>query len=278
MSREDAGLKKFTPRGIPSGVPTIASLTKDGTMTYAQAVDARKSAIKNLSIPKVGALDAVNADNIAQTTLDLIKKQTEDAKSGLLDETEQKRKTTEDSFNIIKAYLTDSEGGIQTELKDYQTELQTAQTGFESNRMNQVRSQIIQSLAARGIDVSTVPPEQLIALSGEVGVSAFNDVYEKKTAMQARIRDAKDKALTQMRELRGKKALNEDEYKKAVTDLNVAESTKRRELDTAFNNAFLGLADSSITRKDTAQTQALNVLNTIGIAPSKLGGLLTKVQ
>ena len=78
-------------------------------MTYAQAVEARKEAIRKTSVPKVGELDAVNPDNIAQTTLNLIKKQTEDAKSGLLDETEQKRNTEKDSFDIIKAYLTDSE-------------------------------------------------------------------------------------------------------------------------------------------------------------------------
>lgn len=144
--------------------------------------------------------------------------------------------------------------------------------------MNQVRAQLIQSLAARGIDISTVPPEQLIALSGEVGVAAFNDVYEKKTQMQARIREAKDKALTQLRELRGKRALNEDEYNRAVTELNVAESTKNRELNTAFNNAFLGLAEKRIGAQDTAQTQALNILNTAGIDPSKLGSLLDVVR
>ena len=177
-----------------------------------------------------------------------------------MDDLEMQKETNKKSYELMDEFFQSEGTNIQTLTDEYTKSLQDTQTGFENQRFNQVRSQLIQSLAARGIDVSTVPPEQLIALSGEVGVAAFNDVYEKKTAMQARINEAKEKALTQLRELRAKKALNEDEYNKNVTNLTTAANAKNRELDVAFNNTFLGIAEKKLTQTDVAQATALNVL------------------
>lgn len=87
---------------------------------------------------------------------------------------------------IMDAYKrTEAESNRQiAELnKDFET-FRSEQDGlsneFESNRLNAVRSQIIQGLAARGIDISKVPPEQLIQLSGDIGAKAFGDIFEKK--------------------------------------------------------------------------------------------------
>lgn len=60
------------------------------------------------------------------------------------------------------------------------TELDKSGTEFESNRLNQVRSAILQKLAAKGVNIADIPADQLLALSGEVGVQAFKDVYDKK--------------------------------------------------------------------------------------------------
>jgi len=276
-TRAEMGLKPITPTGIPKGVPTIKELVASG-LSPADAIEARRQAIKDRSAPKPGSLEDITQKNIYDKALEIARKTTTDAKDGTMDDLEMQKETNKKSYELMDEFFQSEGTNIQTLTDEYTKSLQDTQTGFENQRFNQVRSQLIQSLAARGIDVSTVPPEQLIALSGEVGVAAFNDVYEKKTAMQARINEAKEKALTQLRELRAKKALNEDEYNKNVTNLTTAANAKNRELDVAFNNTFLGIAEKKLTQTDVAQATALNVLTQAGIDPSIMGSVLGKVN
>lgn len=250
----------------------------DSWMKTKDAIAARRDYLQSQKAPQVPKVESVNAENIYDTYIGLLKKQTEAEKSWVNTDMDTTKKALDKSYDLIDSFYSTELSNISSDTDAFEKELQTAQTGFESNRMNQVRSQIIQSLSSRWIDISTIPPEQLIALSWEVGVSAFNDVYEKKINMQSRIREAKNQALAQMRELRAKKALNEDEYKKSIADLEISSQAKIRQLDTAFNNAFLWVAEKRIAWQDIAQTQALNVLNTIGIDTSKLGSLLEKVK
>ena len=109
-------------------------------------------------------------------------------------------------------------------------------------------------------------------------MTAFNDVYEQKVAMQDKINTAKEKALTQLRELRAKDLLNEDTYNRNVTNLTVAANAKNRELDVAFNSTFIDLAEKKLGQTDVAQTTALNVLTQAGIDPTIMGDVLAKVQ
>ena len=68
----------------------------------------------------------------------------------------------------VLGMLNQSEKETNDEMAKYETEQADLFKDYDSNRMNQVRGQLLQSLAARGIDISKLAPEQLIALSGDV--------------------------------------------------------------------------------------------------------------
>jgi hypothetical protein len=276
-TRAELGLKTITPSWVLKKVPTIAELIASG-LTPQKAIEARRQAIKDNSAPKVWELSDITQKNIYDKAQEMNLLATTDAKTGTMSDLELQKKTEKKSYEMMDTYFEEEWTNIDTLTNEYVASLQAAQSGYESNRMNQVRGQLIQSLAARGIDISNVPPEQLIALSGEIGVTAFNDVYEQKVAMQDKINAAKEKALTQLRELRAKDLLNEDTYNRNVTNLTVAANAKNRELDVAFNNTFLGIAEKKLGQTDVAQATALNVLTQAGINPTIMGDILTKVQ
>ena len=68
----------------------------------------------------------------------------------------------------------------------------------------QVVGNIRARLLQRGIDISKIPAEQLIALSDEVGVAAFNDIYKNKEDTLNRILAKEEGAMNKLNELREK--------------------------------------------------------------------------
>lgn len=137
-------------------------------MTTAAAIEARRQAIKDNSAPKVGELSDVTQKNIYDKAQEMNLLATTDAKTGNMSDLELQKETEKKSYEMMDTFFEEEGTNIETLTNQYVASLQEAQAGYESNRMNQVLGQLIQRLASRGIDVSNVPPEQLIALSGEV--------------------------------------------------------------------------------------------------------------
>lgn len=100
-------------------------------MTYAEAVEERKRQIKALSVPRTGEVSDITAENIYDKAKDLLDSQLKDEKSGLMDETEQKRETLKKSLDLIDTYFRNEESNIQSETDAFARELEEAQKGFE---------------------------------------------------------------------------------------------------------------------------------------------------
>jgi len=154
---------------------------------------------------------------------------------------------------------------LATEQTKYEWEQTETAAKTEENRLNQVRGDIMQSLAARWVDISKLAPEQMIALSGEQGVKAFNDIYVAKENAKNNIKAARDKSLAEIQRLRSNKNISTAAYNNQVASINELTNTKLRDADNAYKNAIVWLIDKKIDTKNIVVTGVMNALNTLGI-------------
>ena len=154
---------------------------------------------------------------------------------------------------------------LTAEQAKYEWEQTETATKTEENRLNQVRGDIMQSLAARWVDISKLAPEQMVALSGEQGVKAFNDIYIAKENAKNNIKNARDKSLAEIQRLRSNKTISTNAYNAQVASINELTNTKLLDADNAYKNAVVGLIDKKIDTKTAVSGAVLNTLNTLGI-------------
>ena len=104
-----------------------------------------------------------------------------------------------------------------------------------------------------------------MALSGEQGVKAFNDIYVAKENAKNNIKNARDKSLAEIQRLRSNKTISTNAYNTQVASINELTNTKIRDADEAYKNAVVGLIDKKIDTKNIVVTGVMNALNTLGI-------------
>lgn len=123
----------------------------------------------------------------------------------------------------------------------------------------------MQSLAARGVDISKLAPEQITALSGEQGVKAFADIYTAKEKAKSNIKTARDKTMAELQRLRSNKNISQNAYNTQVASINELTNTKLREAENNYKNGVIGLIDKKIDTGTAVSTAVINTLNTLGI-------------
>lgn len=123
----------------------------------------------------------------------------------------------------------------------------------------------MQSLAARGVDISKLAPEQIVALSGEQGVKAFTDIYSAKEKAKSNIKAARDKTMVELQRLRSNKNISQNAYNTQVASINELTNTKLREAEDNYKNGVIGLIDKKVDTGTAVSTAVINTLNTLGI-------------
>jgi len=125
--------------------------------------------------------------SVIQKQNELVDKRADVAEENMASDTERINKDEETLLatkaknkEIADKYFSDIESQEQSYFAEYEAEQNRLLAEGEGTQLNQVRSQIYQALAARGIDISRIPPEQLIALSGEIGTRAFSNIFQMK--------------------------------------------------------------------------------------------------
>ena len=175
----------------------------------------------------------------------------------------------------LDKYFADTEEQENRYFNDYEAEQNKLFSEWESTQLNQVRSQIYQALAARGIDISKLPPEQLIALSGEVGTKAFSNIYQMKEWVKNKILAASRDKVSRLNDLRSKKTINESEYNEAIQAVNSQANLQRNQIDSTFAKSILGVQASKLNLASTAQAENANVVTSIAanlkLSPEQIG-------
>lgn len=128
----------------------------------------------------------------------------------------------------------------------------------ESNRLNQLRGNIMSRLAQRGVDISRLSPEQITALSGEEGSKAFMDVADIKDRKTKTIESVRQSALAKLNELRDKKSLNQTAYNSRVNEINSKTAAAKLQADKEFGANVFALSQ---TKEQQSRSDALARVN-----------------
>ena len=254
--------------------PVISNpkITDKKTVAYwTSRGDDYKTAVANAKAERA----TVAAEKKQNTTLDMRDEKNVTDVNAFLDtkqiisDTDKANKTDEEKMLIAnkEAEFNQKDTELQREIADQTaytanriTELNSSSEGFESNRLNQVRSAILQKLAAKGINIANIPPEQLLALSGEVGAQAFKDIYDKKEEIKSKISTLEKDKMTSLNDLRSRKVLNETQYNSAITTIKASADAERNKIDENFNTtAYNAIFASKQNDTSNANTLASNI-------------------
>lgn len=163
----------------------------------------------------------------------------------------------------------------QNALTQFENDQNNLVSQYEGNRLNQVQWDLRRVLLERGVDVSKVTPEQLIALSGSVWVNAFNDISSAKEKAKASIETARQNALSKISQLKANNVLNQSQYNTAVADINSKSATANNNLDLKFAELkFWVASNKEAEAKTDTQNAVANILSTaqtLGVTGTQMG-------
>lgn len=172
-------------------------------------------------------------------------------------------------------FTTDTTNEIDSAFNTFQSEQNELLKNYESNRLNQVQWDLRRALLARGVDISKVPPEQLIALSGSVGAQAFSDISGAKERATTAIENARQNRLAKVQQLRQNKMLNDSQYNRQVATINSTANQAKNNLDLKFAETVFWIKTAQETKKETTETNTaqaiMNTAQALGVTGSQFG-------
>ena len=152
----------------------------------------------------------------------------------------------------------------------------------ETNRLNQVRGNIMQVLAARGVDISKLSPEQIVALSGEQGAKAFMDITDVREQTKSNIKQARDTALARLNDLRQRKAISTSAYERNVANINSQAETAQLNADRNASAQIFALTQTKTEQGRTDATQRANAVTNmasmLGLSGSQIAPVLNIID
>ena len=236
--------------------------------------DARAESLKRRTsnVPGTTPTDPLNYQDQYQKDVtdltDTIKTQAEQ------DAAEQIR-VADENKRLANDFATEQEQTYNGALATFESDQKNLLKEYEGNRLNQVQGDLRQVLISRGVDISKVTPEQLIALSGTVGANAFGDISAAKTKATNAIDQARQTALAKISQLKANKVLNDTQYNTAIADINSKTAAQKNNLDLKLAELKFGINTNKAAETKTDQQNAVqNILSTaqaIGVTGSQLG-------
>jgi len=267
-----AGLKTVTPTLPADSVAAIRAANPWMSVADARA-EAEKRRLSRATTPTTTTpvtpadKDTTYVDE-TKNVIDTIKAQNEADKKAQLDAAEENKKLAEEYNNSM---ISEHQNALTT----FENDQNALVSQYEGNRLNQVQGDLRRVLLERGVDVSKVTPEQLIALSGSVWVNAFNDISAAKEKAKASVETARQNALSKISQLKANNVLNASQYNTAVADINSKSAAANNNLDLKFAELKFGVAtNKDATQKTDAQNAVANILSTaqaLGVTGTQMG-------
>lgn len=152
---------------------------------------------------------------------------------------------------------------LQRDFDDYKKQQTELSKGYESTRKSRVSSQMRANLLARGVDISKIPQEQLIALSDEVGAKAFEDIYNNKQNTLNAITAKQDAVTARLNDLKEKWLIAEDKYNTLKATVESQFEKTRNDIQRNYVNDIFWITDTAKAKKEAKQTAAFNALESM---------------
>jgi hypothetical protein len=192
--------------------------------------------------------------------------ETEEAKETRETLEKQKEEMTEAEKQALaqeNMFIDTQTADVTNERDTFIAEQEALARDTETNRLNQVRGNIMQVLAARGVDISKLSPEQIVALSGEQGAKAFMDITDVREKTKSNIKQARDTALARLNDLRQRKAISTSAYERNVANINSQAETAQLNADRNASAQIFALTQTKTEQGRTDATQRANAVTNI---------------
>ena len=195
----------------------------------------------------------------------------EQNKKDTKEELEAKKQSKEKLDTFVSSENAIEENAFNT----FETTQNDLLRNYEGNRLNQVQGNLRRALLNRWVDVSKIPQEQLIALSGEIGAQAFSDISAAKERAVNAIETARQNKIAKVRQLNAQKVLSDQQYEEAVADINsksaaLDTNTKLKFAETVFWLQTTKEAQDK-TEKQNAVQNALSTAQALWVKGSQFG-------
>lgn len=163
---------------------------------------------------------------------------------------------------------------IEQSKLSYETQKNALLWEYSSARLRKVQSQMRQLLTSRGIDITKIPPEQLIQLSWEIGNVAFNDVYTAKEKTVNDILQNWAQAEDKINALREKWVLSQNDLRIATETLRSNVLGDINTINKQFANDLFGIKDKTREDIQSRKSAAINAITQfwaqLGLTGNKL--------
>lgn len=146
-----------------------------------------------------------------------------------------------DNKAIADEFFTEQNTAEESAFNNFQTAQNDLLKGYEGNRLNQVQWDLRRALLSRWVDVSKIPQEQLIALSGQIGAQAFSDISAAKERAVNAIETARQNKLAKVQALKAQKVLSDQQAKSAVADINSKSAALKTDIAMKEANFLFGI-------------------------------------
>lgn len=146
---------------------------------------------------------------------------------------------------------------LDNEVGAYERDQNELMQQYEGNRLNQVRGQLMSALAARGVDISKLTPEQILQLAGDVGSKAFTDVFQAKEKTKWNIDARRRDANVRIAALRQQKILTDQQYKEKFAEIDAYANSQKRAVDDSYSKMFYNVMTTADQNKKAEQQTAL---------------------
>lgn len=226
---------------------------RKNTQRLADIKATREAKIKaDLEAKQKAAFDASPEGQL----LNAQKKTWEDIQADLEAERKARQEALKPMNDLVKEFdknITD----LDSEVGAYEKDQNELMKQYEGNRLNQVRWQLMSALAARGVDISKLTPEQILQLAGDVGSKAFTDVFQAKEKTKWNIDARRRDANVRIAALRQQKILTDQQYKEKFAEIDAYANSQKRAVDDSYSKMFYNVMTTADQNKKAEQQTAL---------------------
>ena len=149
---------------------------------------------------------------------------------------------------------------LQWDFNKYEAEQKELSSQYESSRKGRVAAEMRAKLLARGVDISKIPQEQLIALSDDVWAKAFEDIYSNKQNTLTALSSKQENLTSKLNDLRSQWLLAEDKYNTLKATVESQFEKTKNDIQRAYVNDIFQITDTAKAKKEATKTSAANSL------------------
>jgi len=208
--------------------------------------DLLDSTKEELDESQINALEAAKDENIAQTAEDFI-----NAAEVISANNEELQSFYKDMAVELKQFI-----------EDNRARRVKASERAKDSELNKVVGQIRATLARRWVEIGNIPPEQLIAMSGELWAEAMRKINEATTEMEDSVAELTQRKTAEINKLVEQGLIKQGEADASIEQMRELKNKMIADIKSNFVSNTFKITQASVADADQNRAQALNTVST----------------